>query len=70
MVFALGNTSHEHFCGMGIKTDAKLEELGATRLFPLGKGNSCDETTDKDYSLWAENGLFEAIEKISPLRTV
>lgn len=55
---------------MGISTDARLVELGATRLFPLGKGNSHEETTDKDYSLWAENGLFEALEKFSPLRTV
>ena len=57
-VFALGNTSHEHFCGMGIKADVRLGDLGAIRLFPLGKGNSCNETTDKDYSEWAENGLF------------
>lgn len=29
VVFALGNTAHEHFCGMGLRTDSKLEELGA-----------------------------------------
>ncbi|CAD8213300.1 unnamed protein product [Paramecium octaurelia] len=69
-VFALGNTKHEHFCGMGLKTDARLEELGATRIFQLGKGNSCDETTDNDYSVWVESGLFAALEALSPLVTV
>jgi sulfite reductase alpha subunit-like flavoprotein len=38
-VFALGNSSYETFCGMGLKTDLRLEELGGERLFPLGKVN-------------------------------
>lgn len=46
MVFALGNTYHEHYCQFGIKLDAKLVELGAKRLVNLGKGNAAENTTE------------------------
>lgn len=36
-VFALGNSSYETFCGMGVTVDARLEKMGASRIYPLGK---------------------------------
>lgn len=45
-VFGLGNSTFENFAGFGVKIDAKLESLGAKRLYPLGKGNAAEDTTD------------------------
>lgn len=37
-MFALGNSTFENFAGYGKSIDAKLESLGAKRVFPLGTG--------------------------------
>jgi sulfite reductase alpha subunit-like flavoprotein len=34
----LGNKSFENFCGMGVKIDGFLQNIGAKRVFPMGKG--------------------------------
>lgn len=67
MVFALGNTYHEHFCLFGKTLDARLEELGAKRLINLGKGNAAEDTTEKDYEKWYQNGVEESVEEFFPL---
>lgn len=55
VVFGLGNSTFENFAGFGVKIDAKLESLGAKRLYPLGKGNAAEDTTDQDFNKWKEN---------------
>ena len=67
VVFGLGNSSYENFCGMGVKTDARLEYMGAKRLFNLGKGNALNETTEKDWEYWKASGLWEVLENNFPL---
>merc|ERR1719228_3126218 len=41
-VFGLGNKTYEHFNKMGKFVDAKLEELGAKRIYTLGVGDDDD----------------------------
>ena len=38
-MFGLGNKTYEHYNEIGIYFDKRLEELGATRLIPLGLGD-------------------------------
>lgn len=38
-VFGLGNKTYEHYNKVGIELDAKLEQLGAERVFELGIGD-------------------------------
>jgi NADPH-ferrihemoprotein reductase len=37
-VFALGNKTYEHYNATGKYVDAKLEELGAERVYEMGYG--------------------------------
>jgi len=37
-VFGLGNSTFENFAGFGVKINAKLESLGAERIYPFGRG--------------------------------
>lgn len=55
VIFGLGNKSYENFCGMGVKTDALLQKLGAKNLYKLGKGDANDNTTDKDFQEWKKS---------------
>lgn len=37
-VFGLGNSTFENFAGFGVKVNAKLESLGAERIYKFGRG--------------------------------
>lgn len=53
-VLALGDTSYEHFCKVGIDVDARLEALGAKRVFDR---KDCDVDFDEDYAAWSKGAL-------------
>jgi sulfite reductase (NADPH) flavoprotein alpha-component len=53
-VLGLGDTSYEHFCKMGIDIDARLEALGAQRVFDR---KDCDVDFDDDYATWSQGAL-------------
>ncbi|MCK1993608.1 assimilatory sulfite reductase (NADPH) flavoprotein subunit [Peribacillus muralis] len=59
-VLALGDSSYEFFCETGKQFDIRLEELGATRLFPR---MDCDLDYDEPAAEWLEG-------VVSSLRTV
>ncbi len=53
-VLGLGDTSYEHFCKMAIDFDARLEALGAQRVFDR---KDCDVDFDDDYAAWSTGAL-------------
>jgi len=53
-VLGLGDTSYEHFCKMGIDIDARLEALGAQRVFDR---KDCDVDFDDDYAAWSTGAI-------------
>lgn len=53
-VLALGDTSYEHFCKIGKDFDARLENLGANRLF---ERKDCDVDFDDDFTDWSDGAL-------------
>ncbi|PLT27929.1 assimilatory sulfite reductase (NADPH) flavoprotein subunit [Peribacillus deserti] len=53
-VLALGDSSYEFFCQTGKEFDARLEELGGTRIFPRV---DCDLDYDEPASEWMEGVL-------------
>ncbi|CAA6679223.1 MULTISPECIES: assimilatory sulfite reductase (NADPH) flavoprotein subunit [unclassified Lentimonas] len=53
-VLGLGDTSYEHFCKMGIDIDARLEALGAQRVYDR---KDCDVDFDDDYAAWSTGAL-------------
>ena len=58
-VLSLGDTSYEHFCQMGKDFDARLEKLGANRVFPR---KDCDVDFDDDFAEWSQ-GVLSVLEK-------
>jgi len=56
-VLALGDLSYEKFCQTGKDFDARLEELGATRLHPR---TDCDVVYDEPAEAWME-GVVAAL---------
>lgn len=52
-VFGLGNKTYEHFNAMAIYVDKRLEELGATRIHPIGLGDD-DANLEDDFITWKE----------------
>lgn len=67
-VLSLGDSSYEFFCQTGKQFDARLEELGGTRLYPRF---DCDLDYDEPAAEWLEgviNSLGEAKGGI-PLQT-
>lgn len=54
-VFGLGNSTFENFAGFGVKVNEKFESLGGQRMFPFGKGDAAEDTTDKDFEEWKKD---------------
>lgn len=59
-VLGLGDTSYEHFCKMGIDFDARLESLGAQRIY---ERKDCDVDFDEDYASW-QKGVLKALSDL------
>ena len=53
-VLGLGDTSYEEFCKMGIDFDARLEGLGAKRIY---NRVDCDVDYDDDFAKWHKGAL-------------
>ncbi len=53
-VLALGDTSYEKFCQTGKDIDARLEALGAARVFAR---QDCDVDYEENYVSWLDNSL-------------
>jgi sulfite reductase (NADPH) flavoprotein alpha-component len=73
-VLGLGDSSYPQFCAVGNAIDARLAELGATRLFERGEADVEIETVARP---WSEHALRHAREvlkttsgpaKVTPLR--
>lgn len=60
-VLGLGDTSYEHFCKMGIDFDARLEALGAQRIY---ERKDCDVDFDEDYATW-QKGALHALSELT-----
>jgi sulfite reductase (NADPH) flavoprotein alpha-component len=56
-VLSLGDSSYEFFCQTGKEFDARLEELGGTRLYPRF---DCDLDYDEPFAEWLE-GVFGSL---------
>ncbi|RZA27576.1 MAG: assimilatory sulfite reductase (NADPH) flavoprotein subunit, partial [Lysobacteraceae bacterium] len=56
-VLGLGDSSYADFCGIGRKLDARLAELGASRLFAVGEA---DLDIDRVALPWREQALGHA----------
>ncbi|SDY08197.1 sulfite reductase (NADPH) flavoprotein alpha-component [Salimicrobium album] len=61
-VLALGDSSYEFFCQTGKDIDARLEELGAERLY---ERVDCDLDFEEPAETWKE-GVLEKLEEQSP----
>lgn len=51
-LFSLGDSSYENYQAVGRYFDSKFEQLGATKLYPRGEGNSQFQTTEEDFDKW------------------
>jgi len=60
-VIGLGDTSYEEFCKMGKDFDARLEALGAERIY---ERKDCDVDYDDDYEAWSA-GALKALETLA-----
>ena len=60
-VFALGDSSYEHFCKFGSDLDERLESLGARRLTPRVES---DVEVDGPFAQW-KAGLFARLEALA-----
>ncbi len=64
-VCALGDTSYEQFCEIGKQFDARLEKLGAKRVFDRV---DCDVDYEDSYSEWF-TGAMKALAPSAPVAT-
>nr|XP_027203327.1 NADPH--cytochrome P450 reductase-like [Dermatophagoides pteronyssinus] len=67
-VFGLGNKTYEHYNKVGIELDAKLESLGAERVFELGLGDD-DGNIEEDFITWKEKFWLAICEKFGVERS-
>jgi len=65
-IFALGNRQYEHFCAVGKKVHAAMQELGATSIVRVGTGDD-DVDIDEDFDAWSAD-LFAALQSGNVLR--
>ena len=62
-VLGLGDSSYADFCGIARTLDARLAELGASRVLPLGEA---DLDIDSIATPWREHALAHAKEYLKP----
>lgn len=60
-VLGLGDSSYEFFCKMGKDFDKRLEELGATRIYPRV---DCDVDFESAAEKWMDGVLAELAKKV------
>ncbi|MBK99864.1 MAG: sulfite reductase [NADPH] flavoprotein alpha-component [Opitutales bacterium] len=66
-VLGLGDTSYEEFCKMGIDFDARLEGLGAKRIY---KRVDCDVDYDDDFAKWHKGALGMLEAEVKPPESI
>ena len=66
-VLGLGDTSYEEFCKMGIDFDARLEGLGAKRIYSRV---DCDVDYDDDFAKWHKGALGVLEAEVKPPASV
>lgn len=64
-VFGLGNKQYEHFCAVGLKVHAAMEQLGAQPIVRRGDGDD-DVDIDADFESWRTE-LYSALDASSLL---
>ena len=64
-VFGLGNKQYEHFCAVGHKVHAAMEQLGAQPVVRRGDGDD-DVDIDADFESWRTE-LYTALDASSLL---
>jgi sulfite reductase (NADPH) flavoprotein alpha-component len=69
-VLGLGDSSYPQFCAIGFKLDARLAELGATRLLPRADADLDLETVAEPWLAQALAKAKEALKPTAPLATV
>ncbi len=73
-VLGLGDSSYPQFCVIGRKLDARLAELGATRMFVLGEADLDVDTTAEPWMQYALRRARELLKSpvqaanVTPLR--
>ncbi|MGH8145064.1 MAG: assimilatory sulfite reductase (NADPH) flavoprotein subunit [Rhodanobacteraceae bacterium] len=69
-VLGLGDSSYPQFCVTGRKLDARLAELGATRLFDFGAADLDIETVAEPWLRHALDSARESLQQHAPLASV
>ena len=69
-VLGLGDSSYAKFCAIGAQLDARLAELGATRLFARGDADVDIDTVAKPWHARALASAREILKATAPLATV
>ena len=69
-VLGLGDSSYAKFCAIGAQLDARLAELGATRLFARGDADVDIERVAKPWLQRALAGARDTLRSSAPLATV
>ena len=64
-VFGLGNKQYEHFCAVGNKVHAAMEQLGASPVVRRGDGDD-DVDIDADFDTWRTE-LYSSLDASSLL---
>ena len=66
-VLALGDTNYAEFCAAGKKIDARLEQLGATRIFPR---TDCDVDYEDATKKWIDGRVNSRVQTSSSLSSL